>query len=222
MKHSWSVRRGINVLMTLALFFLMGYLLWGETAHERVGIGMGVLFFLHVLLNRRGMRALARGPHSLLRVVQLAVDLLAGVAMLALLASGLILSGFGFAVSGAERVIGGAQTLHLAASHWLYVLLSLHLGLHPQLFARAARHLSGSITGRLVRAVCVLFALYGFVALYERDFLEAMAFQMHFLFFNFSEPALWYYIDLLAIMASVCLIGYGLMGLTRRLRHGRD
>lgn len=37
--------------MTLTLLFLMGYQIWGETAHEWTGAFMLVLFLVHHVLN---------------------------------------------------------------------------------------------------------------------------------------------------------------------------
>ena len=39
MKPKMVIRFTADVLMTLALLFLMGYQFWGETAHEWIGAG---------------------------------------------------------------------------------------------------------------------------------------------------------------------------------------
>ena len=65
-----------DILMTLALLFLMGYQFWGDTAHEWVGAGMFLLFILHHILNGGWYRNLFRGKYSPSRILQLAADLL--------------------------------------------------------------------------------------------------------------------------------------------------
>lgn len=124
------MRRIIDLLMTLTLFFLMGYQLWGEAAHEWVGTVMGVLFLLHQWYNRRWYCTLTQGPWSLVCTFHMLVNLLSVLAMLALLASGVVLSSHVFDFVVLSDFIGTAQRVHLAASHWLYVLLALHIGLH--------------------------------------------------------------------------------------------
>ena len=52
MNRSAIVKIVVDALMTLLLLFLMGYQLWGESAHEWVGAGMLVLFLAHHILNR--------------------------------------------------------------------------------------------------------------------------------------------------------------------------
>ena len=134
------MRRLTDILMTLALLFLMGYQLWGEAAHEWVGTAMGVLFIVHQWFNRRWYRTLRHGPWSLMRFFHAGVDLLAALAMLALLTSGAVLLPKGHTASHVfsfvrlTDYIGTAQIVHLAASHWLYILLALHIGFHGRLF----------------------------------------------------------------------------------------
>lgn len=132
LKNKVIFRRVIDLLMALALIFLMGYQLWGEAAHEWVGIGMGVLFIAHQVLNRKWYRSLTRGNYSPMRILHTLVNALAFLAILALLVSGILLSNHVFTFVPAASLIGTAQRVHLAASHWLYVLLALHFGLHWQ------------------------------------------------------------------------------------------
>ena len=51
MKPKSKIKLAVDLLMTLVLLFLMGYQLWGDTAHEWAGAGMLVLFIGHHLLN---------------------------------------------------------------------------------------------------------------------------------------------------------------------------
>ena len=52
MKLKAVLKIAVDVLMTGALLFLMGYQFWGDTAHEWVGAGMFLLFIIHHILNR--------------------------------------------------------------------------------------------------------------------------------------------------------------------------
>ena len=47
MKRAAIVKIVVDVWMTLLLLFLMGYQLWGESAHEWAGAFMLVLFIAH-------------------------------------------------------------------------------------------------------------------------------------------------------------------------------
>ena len=66
----------VDIAMTLGLLFLMGYHLWGDTAHEWVGAGIFVLFILHHILNWRWWAGLFKGKYSAVRILQVVIDLL--------------------------------------------------------------------------------------------------------------------------------------------------
>lgn len=199
MNNNPRMRRLTDILMTLALLFLMGYQLWGETAHEWVGTAMGVLFIIHQWFNRRWHRTLRHGPWSLMRFFHAGVDLLAALAMLALLTSGAVLLPKGHTASHVfsfvrlTDYIGTAQIVHLAASHWLYILLALHIGFHGRLFCDQflPKRVRAAKPKRTWAAVFfgTLFALYGATAFVARDFLEVLFLRVHF--FSLMEQNPW-------------------------------
>lgn len=113
-----KVKWVVDILMTLALFFLMGYHFWGETAHEWAGAGMFVLFLAHQILNRGWYQRLFRGKYTLrasynacpsgtgelrssrytpVRILMLAVNILTLTAMVLLMYSGITMSRHVFA-----------------------------------------------------------------------------------------------------------------------------
>lgn len=61
-----ALKRSVDLLMTAALLLLMPYSLIGEAAHEWLGMGMAVLFVLHLALNWQWVRGLRRGRWSAL------------------------------------------------------------------------------------------------------------------------------------------------------------
>lgn len=138
----------IDVLMTLALLFLMGYQFWGEVAHEWAGAGMFLLFILHHILNRQWHQNLFRGRFTPSRILLLALDLLLLLAMLGLMVSGMMLSNHVFAFMDLHGGMSFARLLHMAASHWGFVLMALHLGLHWGMFV--------SLTGKALRPAASL------------------------------------------------------------------
>lgn len=100
MKAKSKIKRAVDLLMTLVLLFLMGYQLWGETAHEWAGAGMLVLFLVHHLLNHGWYRNLFRRKYTVMRVLISAVDLALLAVMICLMASGIVMSRPGLTDSG--------------------------------------------------------------------------------------------------------------------------
>ena len=64
MKPKTAVKIAVDVLMTLALLFLMGYQFWQDAAHEWVGAGMFLLFILHHILNGSWYRSICKGKYT--------------------------------------------------------------------------------------------------------------------------------------------------------------
>ena len=71
------------------------------------------------------------------------MDLLLFLAMLGLMASGVLLSNHVFAFLPLQGGAGLARLMHLVCSHWLFVLTGLHLGLHWGMFLSLARKAFG-------------------------------------------------------------------------------
>ena len=140
----------LDVAMTLALLFLMGYPWWGDVAHEWAGAGMFALFIAHHILNAGWWRSLGKGRYTPARVFQLVIDLLVLLTMLGLMVSGVILSNHVFAFLPISGGMSFARLLHMASAYWGFVLMSLHLGLHWNMVLGMAR--SGIAAARAERA----------------------------------------------------------------------
>ncbi len=212
MKPKTACKIAVDILMTLGLLFLMGYQFWQDAAHEWAGAGMFLLFLLHHVLNGNWYRTLLRGKRSPARVLQLAIDLLVFLAMLGLMASGVILSNHVFGFLHIRGGMGFARLLHMAASYWGFVLMALHLGLHWGMFlgmARKALKFRPSRARQILLSIlgaCV--AAYGIVAFVRRDLLTYMLVRTHFVFFDFREPIPLFYLDYLAMMGTCIWIAY--------------
>ena len=188
----------IDILMTLALLFLMGYQFWGDVAHEWAGAGMFLLFILHHILNRQWHQNLFRGRFTPSRILLLVLDLL---------------SNHVFAFMDLHGGVSFARLLHMAASHWGFVLMSLHLGLHWGMFvALAGKALRLRRPSRIRQVLLPVLsggiAAYGATAWIRRDLLTYMLVRTQFVFLDFSEPVGLFYFDYLAMMGMFIALAY--------------
>ena len=212
MKLKAAVKIAVDILMTLALLFLMGYQFWEDEAHEWAGAGMLVLFILHHVLNGNWYRSIFRGKYTPARVFQLGIDLLVLLAMLGSMVSGIVLSNHVFGFLRIRGGMGIARLVHMASAYWGFVGMALHLGLHWGMFlgmGRKALKLRPSRTRRVLLPIlggCV--AVYGLIAFLRRDFLTYMLVRTHFVFFDFSEPLPLFYLDYLAMMGTCIFLAY--------------
>lgn len=216
-----KIKLGIDIIMTILLLFLMGYQLWGDTAHEWAGAGMLVLFIAHHLLNLNWYRNLFRGKYTAVRVLITVVDTALFIAMVCLMASGIIMSRHVFVFLPIHSGMGTARLVHMAACYWGFVLMALHLGLHWRMVLTGMRKLSGltnpsGIRTAVLRIAAAVTAAYGLYVFAVRDLATYMFLRTQFVFLDFSEPPVSFYIDYLAMMGLFIWISYYLSGILQR------
>lgn len=128
---------GILAGMCILLILLMSYQITGQMLHEYIGMAMTILVIIHQILNIKWYKSLFKGKYNLNRLLTITVNIL-------LIASFIFTAFCGMAMSNyaVPFLYGIAQTsfvrrMHLAMSHWSFVLMGIHLGLHiPLIFAK--------------------------------------------------------------------------------------
>lgn len=222
MKPKAVFKIAVDILMTFGLLFLMGYQFWGNIAHEWAGAVMFLLFIAHHILNGNWHKSLLHGKYSPVRIFQLVVDLLVFFAMIGLMVSGIMLSNHVFAFLDIHGGMSFARLLHMSASHWGFVLMALHLGMHWGMFmgiAKKALRLKRSSRVRkiLLPVIGAGIAIYGLNVFIRRDLLTYMLVRTQFVFLDFSESIPLYYLDYLAMMGTFVFFTHYISILLRKL-----
>lgn len=216
-----KIKMTIDVLMTAALLFLMGYQFWGETAHEWIGAGMFVLFLLHHILNGSWHKNLFRGKYPPIRIFLTAIDVLTLISMIAQMYSGIVLSRHVFAFLPIESGLAFARRLHILGAYWGFLLMSLHLGLHWNMVLGAVKR-KFPVTSQRVRYLSVgiglAVALYGTWVFVKRDFAVYMFLQSEFVFMDYEEAKVLFYLDYLSLMGTCIFISHYVGKLLRSLK----
>ena len=207
-----NANRIIDFLMVLLLLLLMTYSLIGETFHEAIGTAMLVLSIVHLILHLKWWKALPKGKYTAYRTFITVLNILLLVLMLAQPLSGIAMSHHLFTFLKLSGVAGTARAIHLAASYWSFVLMSLHLGLHMDLVIRGIKKQKTDRpagTGLwIVRIVFLLVSAYGAYAFIRRGLPGYMFLKTMFAFFDFSEPVIFFIAGYLAIMVLFAAAGY--------------
>jgi cytochrome b len=141
-------RRIIDAGMTASLLFLMAYQVTGEALHEWIGIAMTALVIVHQILNRKWYSSVFKGKYNPYRIMTTAVNilLLLSFAMTAL--SGMSMSAHAVPFLYGMAPVSLVRKMHLAMSHWSFVLMGLHIGLHiPVMTAKMKMAASCAIAG---------------------------------------------------------------------------
>lgn len=231
MKAKARLKIVIDALMTLALLFLMGYQFWGDVAHEWAGAGMFVLFIVHHILNWNWYKTLFRGKYTPFRIFQLVLDLAVFAAMICLMISGIMLSNYVFVFLNIHGGISLARLLHMASSYWGFVVMALHLGIHWGIFTGLARKVlrikeSSRVRSVVLFLVSAVIAVYGVTVFLRRNLLTYMLVQTQFVFLDFGESKLLFYLDYLAMMGTCIFlthyIGRWLRGLGNSRKRNKE
>lgn len=232
MKIKPKLKWTLDVLMTIALLFLMGYQFWGEAAHEWIGAGMFVLFIGHQVCNLNWYKNLFRGKYTPMRIFQTLINLLTLAAMLMQIYSGIILSRHVFAFLPIQGGMALARRMHILGSYWGFLFMSLHLGLHWGMVLNVAAKIKnrGKAGGNKFSVVSFLAGLavaaYGLVVFIKRDFPDYMLLKSEFIFMDYEESKFLFFMDYLALMGlGVFLAHYGaklLKGTGRRRKEEKS
>ena len=222
MKPKTVLKLVVDVFMTVVLLFLMGYQFWGEAPHEWIGVGMFILFILHHVLNASWHINLFKGKFSALRILTLCTDFLVLISMLAQIYSGIVMSRyvFSFLSSGGMAL---ARRLHILGAYWGFLLMSLHLGLHWNMIlgivrkaARMKRH--SKVRSIIFFVIALVIAGYGVRTLIGRDFVTYLFLRSEFVFLDYSEPKILFYMDYLALMGLCIFVAHYSVKLIRKCK----
>lgn len=88
------IRLPIDIMMTLVSIVLMGgnFLFPAEIVHEILGVGLFVLWSVHIFLNRRWYGAIFKGKYNPYRIMQTVINCCILICTIFLMISGIILS----------------------------------------------------------------------------------------------------------------------------------
>lgn len=216
-----SVKIIVDVIMTVILMLLMAFELIGRTAHEWLGAGMFVMFVIHHILNRKWTSHLLKGKYTPIRIFQTLLAVLVLVCILCSMVSGIVLSRYVFSLLPIEGGRSWARTLHMIGAYWGFVFMSLHLGIHWNMMMGMAGKAAGNPSALrtwILRILGAAVAAYGAYAFVERGIGGYMFLQNMFVFFDFEEPLILFYIDYIAVMGLFVWIGHYLAKILRRRR----
>ena len=218
-------RISLDITMTVLSIILMGgnYLFPADLIHEILGVGLFVLWAVHIILNHRWYSAIFRGKYNPYRVMQTIINCCILICTIFLMISGIILSNHIFTFLNIQGGLGFARIAHLLASHWYYLFMSLHIGLHVGMITNKMCHpapinchpelVSGShaeeipkqvrhdklrkIIPRIILALVCAYGIYAFIA---RGVWKYLILRQQFFFFDLERGYILFAIDYISII----------------------
>lgn len=206
------IKRIVDAVLTVLLLFLMAFQVTGDVLHEWLGIGMTVTLILHHILNRKWYKAVFKGKYSPYRITMTAVNTLMLVSIALTALSGMSMSGHAVPFMYGLLNVMTARELHLAMSHWSFIFMGIHVGLHLKAMTAKLK-----VTGRMIfYAVLTGTSGVGLWLFIKSDIINYIFFRTKFAFLDY-ETAKWIIIlQNLAMLLFFVLVGYTLSELTQK------
>ena len=221
MKMNTIIKRVIDIALTVTLLLLMAFQVTEQLVHEWLGVTMFALTIVHQILNRKYYAAIFKGRYNPLRVFQLIVNLLLLLTFVCTALSGMMMSRFATPFMNGILPSSLVRQGHLALSHWSFVLMGMHLGLH---FGIMTAKLKNKMIRIILGIVMTGISVYGFYLFSRSDILNYMLFKNPFAFLDYTKP--WWLVllenlaMLLAWAFTAYLLSLGLKKLSHKMRHG--
>ena len=186
-KNNSLVKRIVDVCMTVLLLCLMAYQVTGEQAHEWIGMGMTLLVIVHQILNRKWYGAVFRGRYTAYRALSAAVNILLLLSFVLTAFSGMSMSGYAVPFMYGLTDVALARKIHLSMSHWSFVLMGLHLGMH--LPVMAAKWKMSDRRKALISVIFCGIAGIGLFLFLRNGMPDYLLFRVLFAFLDYEKPA---------------------------------
>ena len=199
------IKRIVDVCMTVLLLCLMAYQVTGEALHEWIGIGMTVLVIIHQLLNRKWYGALFKGKYNPYRIITTVVNIALLLSFAVTAFCGMSMSGHAVPFLYGMTKVSFARRMHLSMSHWAFVLMGLHLGMHvPVMFARL--HLTDKLKMVISVALCIVAGI-GLFLFIRNGMPDYLFFRVPFAFLDYEKAGILVFLENILMLTFWAYIG---------------
>ena len=203
--NNMIIKRIVDAAMTVLLLCLMAYQVTGEMAHEWIGMGMTVLVIVHQILNRKWYRALVRGKYNPYRSITTVLNILL-IASFALTAfCGMSMSSYAVPFLYGIAPVSFVRRMHLSMSHWAFVLMGLHLGMHIPAMTAGLK-----LTDRTKAILACVFTCIGGIGLWlflRNGMSNYLFFRLPFAFLDYEKAGWLVYLENLLMLSFWVFIG---------------
>ena len=200
----------LDIIMFILLLLCMSYSLIGTKWHEYLGIILCIGFIIHCILQKNYFAKIISLKYTLYNSFILIINLLTFLTMFGLIISSLIFLDYIplFLKTSFPNLINFARTLHLLSAYWGFILISMHIGLHWQIFYNLITKytkdkLSYSLNSKLILWIIFLYGLNNFI---HYDLISYMLLQNNFVYFNPSQSLLSFFVDYLSIVVTFIIL----------------
>ena len=207
MTNPQRLRMTIDITMTILSIILMGgnYLFPADLVHEILGVALFVLWAVHITLNRRWYGAIFKGKYNPYRILTSVLNILLLLSFALTAFCGMSMSGHAVPFLYGMTKVSFARRMHLSMSHWAFVLMGLHLGMHiPVMFARLK--LTDKLKTVISAALCVVAGI-GLFLFIRNGMPDYLFFRVPFAFLDYEKAGILVFIENVLMLLFWAFIG---------------
>lgn len=206
MQKNMIYKWGMYTVTTVVMLVVMAYQLTENSTHEVLGLLLLLLFIIHQFLNRQWYQHLFQGRYTTRRIIGITVNLFMLLAILTIITTALPISRTVFAFLKIQNGMLVAQ-IHIFAAYWLFILLSIHLGLHGDTIINKLERSAGTKTLEknfllriALRMLILVIAIYGMYSSGNRNIGSKLIMYSTFDTWRLNDSLLGFLTDYLSIM----------------------
>ena len=200
-----KIKRIVDTVMTVLLLLLMAYQVTGEMAHEYIGMSMTALVIIHQILNRKWYGALFKGKYNPYRILSTVMNILLLACFAVTAFCGMSMSSYAVPFLYGMAPVSFVRRMHLSMSHWAFVLMGLHLGLHVPAMTAGLKWKDRTRT-----ILACVFTVAGGVGLYlflRNGMPDYLFFRVPFAFLDYDKAGWLIFLENLVMLLFWVLIG---------------
>ena len=204
-KHNTMIKRIVDVCMIVLLLCLMAYQVTGEVLHEWIGIGMTFFVIIHQILNRKWYGTVFKGKYNAYRIITSIINVMLLLSFALTAFCGMSMSGHAVPFLYGMTKVSFARRMHLSMSHWAFVLMGLHLGMHiPVMFARL--RLADKMKMVISVILCVVAGI-GLFLFIENGMTDYLFFRVPFAFLDYEKAGILVFFENILMLSFWAFIG---------------
>ncbi len=195
----------IDILMYILFIVLMGHHITENFIHEILGTILFVLFLVHHILNYKYYKTIFKGKYTSKRLFIFIIDLLLLISMIGMIVSAINISSNVFSFLNIPTKIWGRK-LHMLSTSWGFVFMSVHVGLHLNVFInKLNKKMKDNSFEYVYYLILILLVIYGIYSFIKLNLINDMFLLNAFKYYDFNESPVIFYLH---VIASSLFIGF--------------
>lgn len=204
-----------DLALTGLIIALFGYHLFDEPVHEWLGLAFLGVIISHTSLNFWWFKKLFSQKYNGYQAVKTAVNFATFLLFFTACITGILLSKHIFDDFFFHSTEDTIRKSHMLSTHWLQMLIGVHLGLHWNTigtmlgnwwkldFGNRSVRIASKILLPIMWTIITIYGIYAFIL---RDLAPYLLNQVDFAFFDFDESKIVFYFDFFAILIAVAYL----------------